>query len=71
MTDDDLARYARTLVSARIPEMSVDDLIAILTGSASPLTVETLDMVLDVIDAFEDKLGEIERAVKGGAGEPA
>jgi hypothetical protein len=49
---DDLAQYARALVGARIPELTVAELIAALTGPDAALPAEITGEVLDVLTAF-------------------
>ncbi len=64
MAPDNLADYARALVSARIPEMPTDELVAALGGAPQSLPAEIADTVLDVIEAFEDKLAELEARLR-------
>jgi hypothetical protein len=61
---DDLADYARPLVSARIPEMSAAEIVSALGGAPQSLPAEIADTVLDVIEAFEDKLAELEARLR-------
>ena len=59
---DEHAQYARDLIAARIPEFRVEELLAL--GGAAPLSYQIADMVLDVLDAFEDRMAELEQAVR-------
>jgi len=61
---DDLAQYARALVGARIPELTVAELIAALTGPDAALPAEITGEVLDVLTAFENRLATLEEAVR-------
>jgi hypothetical protein len=61
---DDLAQYARALVGARIPELTVAELIAALTGPDAALPAEITGEVLDVLTAFENRRATLEEAVR-------
>jgi hypothetical protein len=64
------AAYARRLILARCPELTDADLAALAQPEADTLAVEVGEQILEVLEALETRMTELEFAC-GRIAEPA
>lgn len=61
---DDRTAYVRNLIAARAPELSDDDIAALVAEPPDTLPVEIANQVLEVIEAMQDRLESLAESLR-------